>query len=309
MPGIEPSEDKLLQGRLFSYPDTQRYRVGPNYQQLTVNAPRVEVHTTIQDGPMSFLLRSGDTNYEPSALAPRAATTPAVPASGQGVRRPSGRAREGPVTAVRSPRSIGASGAPAPCRRSRAVWLVTAGLALALGACANKSTKDDSGGGSGGGRTLTQTEAGRYLLDAARAGDSAVVEGLLAKGAPVEARDDKGYSPLILAAYRGHAATVETLLAHGADPCGGDKSGNTALMGAAFKGYDVIVERLSREKCEVDQTNGSGRTALMFAALVGKTRITRLLESKGAARARVDRSGRSADDWATTQGVDLRTAP
>ncbi|WP_144481614.1 catalase, partial [Bacillus subtilis] len=37
--GIEPSEDKLLQGRLFSYPDTQRYRLGANYLQIPVNCP------------------------------------------------------------------------------------------------------------------------------------------------------------------------------------------------------------------------------------------------------------------------------
>ncbi|KAI7424793.1 CAT1 catalase, partial [Hortaea werneckii] len=40
-PGIEPSADPVLQSRLFSYPDTHRHRVGVNYQQLPVNAPRV----------------------------------------------------------------------------------------------------------------------------------------------------------------------------------------------------------------------------------------------------------------------------
>jgi catalase len=39
VPGIEPSPDKLLQGRLFSYPDTQRHRLGPNYAQIPVNCP------------------------------------------------------------------------------------------------------------------------------------------------------------------------------------------------------------------------------------------------------------------------------
>jgi catalase len=38
--GIEPSEDRLLQGRLFSYLDTQRHRIGPNFQQLAVNKPQ-----------------------------------------------------------------------------------------------------------------------------------------------------------------------------------------------------------------------------------------------------------------------------
>jgi catalase len=39
VPGIEPSPDKLLQGRLFSYPDTQRHRLGANYALLPVNCP------------------------------------------------------------------------------------------------------------------------------------------------------------------------------------------------------------------------------------------------------------------------------
>ncbi len=81
VPGIEASEDKLLQGRLFSYADTQRYRVGPNYQQLAVNAPKVAVSTNVQDGTMSFVARTGDVNYEPSALRPLVtAKVPATPA-------------------------------------------------------------------------------------------------------------------------------------------------------------------------------------------------------------------------------------
>ena len=39
VPGIEPSNDKMLQGRLFSYPDTHRHRLGPNYHNLAINCP------------------------------------------------------------------------------------------------------------------------------------------------------------------------------------------------------------------------------------------------------------------------------
>ncbi|MCB9651838.1 MAG: catalase [Deltaproteobacteria bacterium] len=81
VPGIEASEDKLLQGRLFAYADTQRYRVGPNYQQLPVNAPRVAVKSHIQDGPMSLVAKRGEVNYEPSAQAPLlTAAVPRAPA-------------------------------------------------------------------------------------------------------------------------------------------------------------------------------------------------------------------------------------
>ncbi|QSB29268.1 catalase [Flavobacterium sp. CLA17] len=67
VPGIEPSEDKLLQGRLFSYPDTQRYRIGGNFQQLPVNAPKVPTATNNQDGAFSTRPVNGDINYQPSS--------------------------------------------------------------------------------------------------------------------------------------------------------------------------------------------------------------------------------------------------
>jgi catalase len=67
----------MLQGRLFAYADTQRYRVGPNYQELPVNRPLVKVANNDQDGPMSFNAQTGDVNYEPStAKAPTAAKDP-----------------------------------------------------------------------------------------------------------------------------------------------------------------------------------------------------------------------------------------
>ena len=51
VPGIEPSNDKMLQGRLFSYPDTHRHRLGKNYEQIPVNCPyRARVASYIRDG-------------------------------------------------------------------------------------------------------------------------------------------------------------------------------------------------------------------------------------------------------------------
>jgi catalase len=54
VPGIGTSPDKMLQGRLFSYPDTHRYRIGPNYMDLPVNRPVAEVNSYSKDGPMRF---------------------------------------------------------------------------------------------------------------------------------------------------------------------------------------------------------------------------------------------------------------
>ncbi|SFD64740.1 catalase [Paracidovorax konjaci] len=71
VPGIEPSEDRLLQGRVFSYADTQLYRVGTNVLSLPVNRPRVAVNNGNQDGSLNFGQTTSGVNYEPSRLEPR----------------------------------------------------------------------------------------------------------------------------------------------------------------------------------------------------------------------------------------------
>ncbi|MGI4861797.1 MAG: catalase [Janthinobacterium lividum] len=68
VPGIEPSEDRMLQGRLFSYADTQLYRVGTNYMQLPINRPRVPVTNNHQAGELAASGREGSINYDPTAL-------------------------------------------------------------------------------------------------------------------------------------------------------------------------------------------------------------------------------------------------
>merc|ERR1712144_156705 len=71
VPGIEPSADPVLQSRLYSYPDTHRHRVGVNYQQLPVNAPRVNYRmgNLQRDGAMAFLNQGSRPNYI-SSIAP-----------------------------------------------------------------------------------------------------------------------------------------------------------------------------------------------------------------------------------------------
>jgi catalase len=71
VPGIEPSEDRLLQGRVFSYADTQLYRLGANALQLPINAPKVAVNNGNQDGAMNIGHSSSGVNYQPSRLLPR----------------------------------------------------------------------------------------------------------------------------------------------------------------------------------------------------------------------------------------------
>jgi len=67
VPGISFSPDKMLQGRLFSYGDAQRYRLGVNHQQIPVNAPRCPVHSYHRDGAMRVDGNHGSTiGYEPN---------------------------------------------------------------------------------------------------------------------------------------------------------------------------------------------------------------------------------------------------
>lgn len=65
--GMLPSEDKLLQGRLFSYSDTQRYRIGANYLQLPINCPFAQVANQQRDGGMPFKQQKSPVNYEPNS--------------------------------------------------------------------------------------------------------------------------------------------------------------------------------------------------------------------------------------------------
>lgn len=74
VPGIEPSEDRLLQGRIFSYSDTQMYRLGANHQQIPVNRPLVKVNNNNQEGAMNIGERDSNVNYEPSIKEPKPAT-------------------------------------------------------------------------------------------------------------------------------------------------------------------------------------------------------------------------------------------
>lgn len=70
VPGIAPSPDKMLQGRLFSYGDTQRHRLGPNHLQIPVNCP-YKVITTInyqRDGLMAINNQGGAPNYYPNSF-------------------------------------------------------------------------------------------------------------------------------------------------------------------------------------------------------------------------------------------------
>jgi catalase len=71
VPGIEPSPDKMLQGRIFSYPDTHIHRLGTNYQQIPINCPyRARVANYQRDGPQCANDNQGGApNYYPNSFS------------------------------------------------------------------------------------------------------------------------------------------------------------------------------------------------------------------------------------------------
>ena len=71
VPGIDFSNDPLLQGRNFSYLDTQLKRLGgPNFTHIPINAPKCPFHNFQQDGHMAMHNPRGRANYEPNSWGP-----------------------------------------------------------------------------------------------------------------------------------------------------------------------------------------------------------------------------------------------
>ena len=82
VPGIDFSNDPLLQGRLFSYEDTQLSRLGgPNFREIPINRPVVPVHNNQRDGMHRMSIHPGKVSYSPNALA-KGAPAPAAEEQG-----------------------------------------------------------------------------------------------------------------------------------------------------------------------------------------------------------------------------------
>ncbi len=82
VPGIDFSDDPLLQGRLFSYHDTQLHRLGsPNFVHLPINRPVCPFHNNQQDGRMQMEIKTTRVNYSPNSLGEN---RPAVSSEAEG---------------------------------------------------------------------------------------------------------------------------------------------------------------------------------------------------------------------------------
>ncbi|MDQ8195476.1 ankyrin repeat domain-containing protein [Coraliomargarita sp. SDUM461004] len=133
---------------------------------------------------------------------------------------------------------------------------------------------------------ITETEENRYAelqqiaLDAARNGDLDTLRPMIQAGLPVELKDDKGNSLLMLAAYHGNLQTVRMLVAEGANPDALNDRNQTPLAGVAFKGYLDIAKILVESGADPSADQGGGRTPVMFAAMFGHQAMVEYLESQ-----------------------------
>src|SRR5437763_9335375 len=108
----------------------------------------------------------------------------------------------------------------------------------------------------------------RDLIDAASVGDVAKTDAALQAGADVNAKDEDGWTALMLGAGSDQASlgVVQTLLQAHADANRQDPTGHSALMLASARGLTEIVQALVNAGADINQIDQAGRTALMNAA-------------------------------------------
>ncbi len=119
---------------------------------------------------------------------------------------------------------------------------------------------------------------------AATRNDAELAKMLIVAGANLKATTRLGgYTPLLLASRAGNTAVLDTLVAAGADPNSATVNGTTALMFAAASGKADAVKLLLDKGAKLDvKENARGETALMFAAAAGRAEVIRVLTAGGA---------------------------
>lgn len=130
----------------------------------------------------------------------------------------------------------------------------------------------------------TETNNDTALTVAVQGGHEDLVKLLIEKGAHIEHKDKKGYTPLILAASLGHHRLVQLLLLYGANvEAQSDRNKDTALCVAAQNGkYECCEILLTKGQANKEHRNISDYTPLSLAASNGYVNIIKLLLSHGA---------------------------
>jgi len=127
----------------------------------------------------------------------------------------------------------------------------------------------------------SQESSGENFYTAIRANDLARLDGLLTVSGDVNAKDERGITPLMYAAWIGSVDAMKRLLDRGADPNLANSSGSTALMLSATE--IAKVQLLKDRGARMNAASTRGRTALFLAAMSDRSAdIVRLMISAGA---------------------------
>ena len=140
------------------------------------------------------------------------------------------------------------------------------------------------------------------LMVAAFNGNLPFAQLLIQCGARVTTRDKNGYTPLHWAAYNGHVDVVKLLIEKGAEPNNPSQFGWTALMQAATRGHLLACAYLIFHGADVNSAATDGWTSLHKAANNGHAEIVKLLLSKGANRFAQYQDGTTPIDLALKAG-------
>jgi len=117
------------------------------------------------------------------------------------------------------------------------------------------------------------------------------------KPALIDAQNEQGYSPLILACYNGNDKVAEYIINHCKDINFNNGYG-TALMAATIKGNLHLVNYLLEKKADVNLTDSNGTTALHYAVIFNLDAIAKQLIKSGAKYNLKDNRGKTAKDYA-----------
>jgi ankyrin repeat protein len=141
------------------------------------------------------------------------------------------------------------------------------------------------------------------LMLTAKTGNPQAVQVLIDRGADVNARQVRQFTPLMFAAAEGHAGVIKTLLAAGADPLAGTvasakperrpSGGMTALLFAAREGHIDAATALVEGGADVNQTGADSTSPLLIALVNGHYELAYMLLGRGADPSIADSNGRA----------------
>ena len=153
-------------------------------------------------------------------------------------------------------------------------------------------------------REIADVHPGLDPFEAAALGDDQRLVELLDEGAPVDARDETGETPLAVAVRNGHLETARLLLERGADPntISTDDAAMMPLHLAVSGGFREIAALLVRSGAEPGEPTGADWTPLHYAAANGDEETTRLLIDAGARSGYANRDGHTALELAEEGG-------